>query len=320
MQSLSQIPCLILFYKRFEYAEKIVSRCIEKGVNQFYFAIDGPRDIEDRKLQLAGIALLKNICDVYGVSYKLSSLSSNRGIFINMITALEWFFEANNFGIILEDDTVPELDFFDFFCANMKLLESDSRVLMLSGWRGETIKTLGSNEVELCSFPLIWGWGTTSSKWKLMSGWFFEGLRIDKNQLKTNIFFDNFWRTGYRRAVSGKLDSWSIILTYNFLINGFKSVVPEKSLIENVGFDKHATNSRRKYGHLSVRIGAKNHTKLDKWLIREIYSISFHHFLSPLYAPIIDFISRRTRRVPPLEFLNMKLKNGLLRENLRLFL
>lgn len=320
MQLSREVACLMLLYRRFEHVEEIVSRCVDAGISHFYFAIDGPRDEVDLGIQSAAISFLEELCKTSGVSCKFSVLSENRGIFINMVTALEWFFSDNYFGIILEDDTIPNVECFDFFHINRIILENNPKVLMLSGWRGESLNEKENDEIELCSFPLIWGWATTSEKWKLMSSWFFDESPVKVDALRRLTVSYHFWEAGYRRAISGKLDSWSIVLTRNFLQNSFKSLVPAKSLIENVGIDTFATNSKKRNSRFYRRVSAKNYSNLEKWLIRDQYYVSYHHFLSPIYAPIIDFILRRPRRVPPMEFLRMTAKNQILRRDLRSFL
>ena len=43
------------------------------------------------------------------------------------------------------------------------------------------------------------------------------------------------------------MDSWAIIWTFTGFINEYLHVIPKKSLIENIGFDDSATNTKLKY-------------------------------------------------------------------------
>ena len=117
-----------------------------------------------------------------------------------------------------------------------------------------------------------------------------------------------FWRTGYLRAVKGRLDSWANILAFHFASNGYKSIVPERSLITNVGFDEFSTNSKKSRSCTLKKRKEQNLLELDKWLETRVYRISRRHAFAPLYAPILDLFKGPPKRVPPLPFLQEKIQ------------
>ena len=77
-----------------------------------------------------------------------------------------------------------------------------------------------------------------------MRQWFLDNPRVNFDIRRILSPSYGFWRTGYQRALAGRLDSWANVLAYNFLIGDFKSIVPAFSLITNVGFDEFATNAQ----------------------------------------------------------------------------
>jgi hypothetical protein len=147
---------------------------MDMGIQRFFFAIDGPRNLDDLQEQKTLLSKIESCFLEHSGVPRVSQLSKNRGIFVNVITALDWFFEENSFGIILEDDTVPDLSFGDFVRYHQHTIQESPKTLIISGWRGlHSVKNL-SLQSESCSYPLIWGWATTREKWSIMRKWFFQ--------------------------------------------------------------------------------------------------------------------------------------------------
>ena len=312
MQAIEEFACLLILFRRFEHIETILSRCSSIGIKKIYFAVDGPRSKEDEISQRLSMIKISRLCGEFGIDFEFSCLTINRGIFVNVITALDWFFEENSFGIVLEDDTIPELEFNSFIRTNLSEFQGSQKILLLAGWRDSNFKHNHSSDRILCSYPQIWGWATSHEKWKVMRSWFFK-----ESNRRTNLksFLSptyGFWYTGYQRAIAGTLDSWANVLAFYFLLGNYKSLVPLTSMIENVGLDKFATNSRaRKTLSLYGKGRVRNICTYDEWLEKKVFRISFRHIFAPLYSPIVDLFFVRTKRVPPLGLLKIASKSGL---------
>jgi hypothetical protein len=304
--------CLILLFQRFEHFQEIVYRLSLTGVNRFYLALDGPRNESDYERQEHFFRNLSSLSRQYSVTFEVSRLSKNYGIFINMVSALDWFFEENAFGYILEDDTIPHVDFCEYVQSRIEVLNSSPQLLMVSGWRDSDFpKIMGGGE-DLSRFPMIWGWATSREKWHVMREWFF-GKSTKKPRFKQSLSRSyGFWRTGYKRAISGRLDSWANVLGYNYLLGNYKSLVPSTSMIENVGLDSLATNTRvsKSFGFWKKKKSRKA-SNYDVWLEKNLFRISFRHLFAPWYASIINLFCPRTNRVPPLKLLQSSSKDGL---------
>lgn len=299
----AHISCLLLLFRRTENLHEVLEACTNGGVTEFFFALDGPRDETEGELQQIIVSKLSEYCDSKNVSYHFSRLRENRGILINMVTALDWFFEKVNFGVILEDDTIPSVEFFEFVRASKTFLDADKSIMMISGQAGNYNFRASEISFQYCSFPLIWGWATTREKWQIMRLWFFEDF-LEKRRFR--LLFDAshaFWKTGYKRVTKGRLDSWANVLAFRYRVDKLKSLVPTRTLVGNVGFDEHATHSKQRPAFKTNRTSTQENVTLDKWLETEVYGISQRHALAPVYGPILDMFKGRPKRVPPLEFL-----------------
>jgi hypothetical protein len=76
---------------------------------------------------------------------------------VAIITAIDWFFESEPQGIILEDDLLVKSDFFDFVARGLDEFRNDASVWMISGDQFLP-KDLESSKVSWSYYPLIWGW------------------------------------------------------------------------------------------------------------------------------------------------------------------
>jgi hypothetical protein len=318
MQEIDKFACLVILFRRFEYIETIIHRCSRIGVNKIYFAVDGPRNEEDETSQRHSLNRISRLCRELELDFEFSCLTVNRGIFVNVVTALDWFFEENLFGIVLEDDTIPELEFNNFIRDNVSEFQSSDKILLLAGWRDSNFEPSQLKERILCSYPQIWGWATSREKWAIIRSWFFEDL---SRKTDCKSYFSpsyGFWHTGYQRAIAGTLDSWANVLALNFLLGNYKSLVPLTSVIENVGLDKFATNSRVRKSLRFCDVGKLDTPcNYDEWLEKKVYQISFRHIFAPLYSPIVDLFFMGSRRVPPLALLKSASKKGLSGSKLR---
>ena len=106
------IPTLVLGYNRPDKIKKVIKKLLVLEIQNLYFVIDGPKNSED-KIKISKIAeQIKKIPK----NYKVKTLfrKKNLGCALSVSNGITWFFENNKFGIILEDDCLPTLNFFNF--------------------------------------------------------------------------------------------------------------------------------------------------------------------------------------------------------------
>ena len=101
---------------------------------QLFVAADGPR--ENRPDEAEKCAEVRRIVD-NGIDWdcKVHRLyrDKNLGCKIACSSAIDWFFEHVDEGIILEDDTLPHPTFFQFCEELLKRYRDDERIMLISG-------------------------------------------------------------------------------------------------------------------------------------------------------------------------------------------
>lgn len=242
------IPILVLLYNRADLAEQLLAILRNTSrATDLYIAIDGPKNNELDKAKVAKVVNLVNALTWEG---KISTLirTENAGCRIAVSSAIDWFFEHVQMGIILEDDCHPSSDFFDFVESMLIKYKDDTRIAQICG-----SNTIGRYEADsdyiFSNFGSIWGWGTWKRAWKLYDVNIddFTNTPEQRSNLSKLICFRNdaYYRLkNFADVRAGKIDTWDYQWIYTRLSQHMLSVIPRKTLVTNVGFGEFATHTK----------------------------------------------------------------------------
>jgi hypothetical protein len=203
-------------------------------------AIDGPNSSSTKVSQIKIRQIVGEFASSNELPIEIWSREENLGVAKAIITALDWFYTYEEFGVVLEDDLTIGVDFLDFVSSNRPLLECDNRILLISGNQFDLHHEVYSSR-NWTNYPLIWGWATTRSKWKI----------IRNGILKAEIRFwskpfnrvENFWRVGALRVRSCEVDTWDIPFAYFMKKTEGLCLLPSVNLVTNNGNDQFAAHS-----------------------------------------------------------------------------
>ena len=304
----STLPCLIISYKRFDGVVRLMNFLHEQGVTEIFLAIDGPKDDLDADIQLKMVSWAENFGKENNLAISIFHRSSNLGVALGVITALDWFFSINDFGVVLEDDLVVSSYFLDFVLHAKGELETDSNVWMISGDQFFEGDQIGDSSI-LINYPLVWGWASFASRWEVM-----KDSLLSKKVYSFRLLLSPiraFWYAGSSRVLDGSVDTWDIPLAYEMRIRNRLTIIPPLNLIKNVGFDSSASHTDADTFPLNLPIDLKN-LELSKigvqrsaditkyWnsqLEKQVFLIRWYHIFSPLKY----FLSRKRYSYSPLK-------------------
>ena len=241
-------PILFLIFNRPDTTKKVFESIRLQKPSKLYIAADGPREGKDDEDNLCNqtrqIAL--NIdwpCEV-----KTLFREKNLGCKIAVSSAIDWFFENEEQGIILEDDCLPNNSFFTFCEVLLNKYKNDLRVMHISG----CVLNYNFTKEYLFSYyftkiPSIWGWATWRRAWKLYD----VNMQSYDNFRKQNLLDDtigdkrvkNFHTKIFKHVFDENKDTWDYQWNYTILSNYGLSILPIKSMVTNIGFDVNALNS-----------------------------------------------------------------------------
>ena len=288
-------PILLIGYRRYSNLEVLVELAIRAGVPRVYVALDGPLDKDAEPDSNMCLALIESYVKRYPDLILIKKSSKNLGLGVSVITACDWFFENEEFGAILEDDCIPSIDFFEWVSNSKVELENDENLLMVSGSQFYQSKNQISKKYT-ANYPVIWGWATSSDKWRPMSdflhGGIFPSLALSKMRFLDYIY----WSSGTRRVFDGFIDTWDIPLAFFFQIHNSKSLLPPVNLVSNIGFESFSTHTKKHSDHLVVPVGhysksmqlSDDSSDISSWYRNRIYGIRSRHLFTTQITRICD--------------------------------
>lgn len=254
-----QVPILLLIFNRPVHAEAAFQRIRDVKPPRLYIHSDGPR--ADRPGEAEAVAATRRVvehidwpCDVYTLFR-----SDNKGLREGVKGALDWFFEAESAGIVIEDDCLPDHSFFQF-CAELLEQYADNPNIMHIG---------GSNLIEqqtqsmhesyfVTKFSLVWGWASWRRAWQKMDinltglDEFIQSGKI--SELTSDLPAQRYMIDKFKVTRERKNHSWAYAWFYSILKNNGICLLPTLNLVQNTGVgDINATNTSRKDSKSEIR-------------------------------------------------------------------
>jgi hypothetical protein len=252
-----QTAVLFLVFNRPDTTKRVFEAIRRAKPPRLYVASDGPREgkpgeVERVKAVRAAATAVDWPCEV-----KMLFRDKNLGCKHAVSSAITWFFENEEQGIILEDDCLPSQSFFWYCEELLNKYKQDENIYVISGDNSGP-EAIGMKEgYGFCKYPLIWGWATWASVWEKYDVNITDWPK-NKDQLIKNISnyspTKRFWAKLFEDLYGGKIDTWDYQLTYLLLSNSAKCIVPRVNLISNIGFGDNATHTLDSNSKFSNRI------------------------------------------------------------------
>lgn len=235
-----EMPVLILGYMRFEGILRNLVSCKSAGISKVYLAVDGPKNIESQEIQKRELGRIQNFAETQGIKLFLRHRHSNAGLAVAVIEGISWFFENEEFGVILEDDLVVSEEFFNFATHALHLFEDSDSVALVSG-NNFQVQT-SSRQVSAAHYPLIWGWATRRTVWiDFMNS--LEKPIFNYINWKLPLSVNAFWWTAAMQSRKGLVDSWAMSFSHYIRMRELICLLPPVNLISNNGIDAEAIHS-----------------------------------------------------------------------------
>jgi len=249
---MKKLPVLITFFNRPANLEQLLQAVSKRDDIEIYFACDGPRsEIDETKIESCWRLVHKYFGNV-PPNRKLER-GTNLGCKIAMKQNIDWFFNLNEYGLILEDDCIPNDYFFKYLSHALVQFEKSQNIMCIAGTDFVPSKFHDSQGLFRESmFPMVWGWGTWASKWN-----YYE-LEIDdhrevvgiaanklfgsKNSLN-KMYFENSFNMRFLEVNHGVIDTWDYSLVASVWRNDFKCLQINANLVVNSGFTADATHT-----------------------------------------------------------------------------
>lgn len=280
-------PILVIIFNRSDFAQRVYTMLETVQPARLYVISDGARNPEEETEVLKSRRIFQHIkwdCEVH---YNFSD--TNLGLFKRISEGITWAFENEEQLIILEDDCIPNPDFFRY-CENMlSIYKNEPRIMTINGCN------LNPAITSKLEFPFFfsryansWGWATWKRAWKLFDK-NLDGLsdpQANENfskDLPSSKRSRYYWLFMLNRVKNKHIDSWAYRWMFSLWVNKGLAVVPRTNLIQNIGNDNRSTNTKGNLHYLNIKTNTlhlKDNTEVplianedyDQWLEDTIYS------------------------------------------------
>jgi len=258
---MSSPPILFLVFNRPEVTARVFAEIRAAKPSKLYVAGDGSRqDIgqdEIEKVRMTRAVITNNIdwkCEI-----KTLFRSENLGCCHSVSKAIDWFFDNEEEGIILEDDCFPDQSFFGFSRELLELYRDDDRIMCITGGNFQNGLKRGEYSYYFSRIPHCWGWASWKQAWQKMRPALNNFADIMKeNSLKKftcNPNANHMWTRKFSKAHGREIDSWAYLWTFANFVNHGLTVSPNVNLIENIGFDSDSTHTKTPSEYVCVKRG-----------------------------------------------------------------
>jgi hypothetical protein len=303
---LSPVPVVLIVYNRPDLAQKALEAIASANPSQVLIISDGPKTDNPQDAMLVG--QVREVCSQERWSFPISinAAPTNLGLRKRIISGLDWVFSMHEAAIILEDDCAPNETFFSYADSVLRHYAQSDQLGIVSGnnfcgnsWESEFSYGFSTT-------ARIWGWGTWRHVWQAFSGQDSIQFSWTPNEREEilNLISGGVRKRSMRAMMSAgeNLNSWAIPFSVYLLRNGLVNVVPERNLVENVGFGERSTHT--KFESFTAQIKAETiDTPLrhpstiqhDEWIE---HAESKHHMRQLLTFPLkhpFDVVGRLWR-------------------------
>jgi hypothetical protein len=285
-------PILFLIFNRLTTSQQVFAAICQAQPAQLYIASDGPRPQvpeEDEKVKAVRNYVVNHIdwdCQVHTLFRE-----ENLGCRLAVSSAIDWFFEYESEGIILEDDCLPDASFFRYAEELLSHYRHDKRIMAISGLNIFPSLSYFSHSYCFSHYPYCWGWATWKRAWQYydvdIDLW--TCLR-DTNWLLAisggSQSFQNYWSRAFNQAYENKIDTWDFQWFFCCWAQHGLAIMPSCNLVENIGFDQNATHTKSSNTFLEIPKSTLpfplahppfvvRDDRIDSWVEKHVFSGSY---------------------------------------------
>ncbi len=240
-------PVLFLIFNRPHTTARVFETIRQARPPRLYVAGDGAR--ENREGEAEKVAKARKIATQVDWPCELKILfrEKNLGCKKAVSSAITWFFEQEEQGIILEDDCLPHPDFFRFCEVLLDYYANDERIFVITGNNFQNGQKRGNASYYFSKYNHCWGWATWRRAWEYYQGnipfWPEWSRSEDWLRKIPNRAERRYWQKIFNQVYQNKIDSWAYPWTASVWYAGGLTATPNVNLVSNIGFGDDATHT-----------------------------------------------------------------------------
>ena len=237
---MTRIPVVLLAYARPDHLRRTLACLRENEVPLIHAFSDGPRTPDKAPLVGQVRRILEGVtwCEIV-VRERRANLGLGRSVLQGVTEVLG----SHDAAVVFEDDLVCVPGTYAYLCGALEHYRAEPRVMSVTGWTHPRV-TPG----DIAGQPYFdgraecWVWGTTAAAWR--------GMHENASTLMRRIGAGggDVYRYGADLPAMAhaeeKKNIWAVRWLYWVILNRGLCLRPPWSMVEHIGFDGDATNTR----------------------------------------------------------------------------
>lgn len=237
------IPVVLIVFNRPDLAERQFQILKEIKPQKLYVVADAPRawaaDDKEKTKRVREIFFeIPWECDI-----KRIYAEENMGCDRRVVSGLNEVFAREEYAVILEDDCLPHISFFDYCRELLLKYQDESEIMYISGTK--QVPEYKMPYSYSFSYNIsTWGWATWKRAWQEWH-WDEREWNEKKQDWMKGIYSDKYrwdWIKDVEKYFSKESIPWDYV--WQFCVGRRFSIVPAVNLIENAGFGADATHTK----------------------------------------------------------------------------
>lgn len=239
----------LIFFTRPDTLEKVFEKVREAKPPKLFLVQDGPRENNASDIERINACrkIVENVdwdCEVFK-NYS----DVNLGCGVRPQSGITWVLSQVESTIILEDDCVPDLSFFDYCDEMLEKYKDDHRISYISGLNHFEEWDFGGSSYGFTKYGAIWGWATWRRAWekydysvKNINDLYVE--RLLRHTLSRDNSRIDLWKKTYNLVKKDtKISYWDVQWGFVKYSQNQLVIVPKYNLINNIGVGAEATHA-----------------------------------------------------------------------------
>lgn len=241
-------PVVLCTFNRPELTKQVLERVLSVNPGLILVIADAARN--DRPGEQALCDQTRRVIEQSGATCEIrwNISNTNLGCKQRIATGLDWAFSQVSRAIILEDDCLPDVSFFEFCDELLERYQDCSDVHMISGSNYLQGRRFTEASYYFSRFYHVWGWATWGRAWQhfdvQMKKWeelrgtdWLESFLPTKSMARAARFF-------FDETYTGHIDTWDYQWVLSGWLNNANAIVPAMNMVSNLGFGSQATATK----------------------------------------------------------------------------